>query len=77
MDIRLIYILFALQNSFRHKLERSFIQDSRECLQEADIIGVIHDVSPSWHRDRLDIKIINLLRKYSEKPSLLFLNKVC
>ncbi|KAK9723344.1 50S ribosome-binding GTPase [Popillia japonica] len=60
----------------RYKLEQTFIDDSNASLNQADIISVIHDVSNFWQRDRLDIKIINLLGKHIEKPSILILNKV-
>lgn len=40
------------------------------------MISVIHDAGNFWLRDKLDIKIINLLGKYIEKPSILVLNKV-
>lgn len=61
---------------FRYNLERSFVNDSGVCLEEADTIGVIHDVSSTWKREQLDIKIIKLLEKHKEKPSFLVLNKV-
>nr|CAH7725741.1 unnamed protein product [Callosobruchus chinensis] len=40
------------------------------------MIGVIHDVTNFWTRDRLDIKIIKLLEHHKSKPSFLILNKV-
>nr|AEE62789.1 unknown [Dendroctonus ponderosae] len=60
----------------RFNLENSFLKDSKRALREADIVGVIHDVSNSHTRDRLDIKIINLLESNKDKPSILILNKI-
>jgi hypothetical protein len=44
---------------------------------EADVIGVVHDVSNTWTRDRLDPKVLRLLYLYPGKHSFLILNKVC
>lgn len=63
-------------NISRFNLENSFLRDSKHALRDADIVGVIHDVSNSHTRDRLDIKIINLLESNKDKPSILILNKV-
>ncbi|KAF5269607.1 hypothetical protein FQR65_LT05946 [Abscondita terminalis] len=60
----------------RHHLEKSFVKDSVSSLNECDVIGVIQDVSNAWTRDKLDIKIINLLEKHPTKSSFLVLNKV-
>jgi len=43
---------------------------------EADVIGVVHDVSNTWTRDRLDPKVLRLLYLYPKKNSFLILNKV-
>lgn len=59
-----------------HKLEKSFITDLNSSLQEADIIGVIHDVSSVWNREKLDIKVIKMLEAHVNTPSFLVLNKV-
>lgn len=61
---------------FRHKLEATFVKDPKYSLKDADIIGVIHDVSNTWTREKLDIKVINLLEEYINVPSFLVLNKV-
>lgn len=61
---------------FRYNLEKSFIRDTRSTLLEADIIGVIHDVSNTYTRESLDTKVINLLEHKQKKPSFLVLNKV-
>lgn len=45
-------------------------------LKEADVIGVVHDVSNVYLRDYLDIKIIRMLEEAKDKRSFLILNKV-
>ncbi|XP_069689113.1 GTPase Era, mitochondrial [Periplaneta americana] len=62
--------------SHRHHLERAFHTDGEEALLEADVIGVIHDVSNNWTRDRLDPKVLRLLHLYPRKHSFLILNKI-
>lgn len=73
---KIIIINSANCNFFRHKLEKSFLTDSKNCLKDADLIGVIHDASNAWTRETLDIKVINLLEEYVNVPSILILNKV-
>lgn len=61
---------------YRYKLEKSFLKDCHSSLMQTDIIGVVHDISNIWTREKLDNKIIKLLEKYQQKPSFLILNKV-
>ncbi|KAJ8943516.1 hypothetical protein NQ318_023026 [Aromia moschata] len=60
----------------RYNLEKSFIKDSKSMLHQVDVIGVIHDVTNIWTRERLDIKIIKLLEMHKKKSSFLIFNKV-
>lgn len=60
----------------RYKLEKSFTLGFKGYLAEADVVGVIHDVSNVHLRDYLDIKLIRLLEEAKNKPSFLVLNKV-
>lgn len=60
----------------RYNLERSFLKDCDSSVQETDLIGVVHDASNKWTREKLDIKIISLLERNVKKPSFLILNKV-
>lgn len=60
----------------RHNLEDSFLKDSERSLIDADVFGVIHDVSNKWTRDRLDPKVLRLLQFYPNKTSFLILNKI-
>lgn len=65
----------SLKEQKRYNLEKSFLKDCKK-LNEADIIGVIHDASNIWTQCKLDIKIIRLLEDFKNKPSFLVLNKV-
>ncbi|VEN55914.1 unnamed protein product [Callosobruchus maculatus] len=60
----------------KYNLEKTFIRDCKNVSKGADMIGVIHDVTNFWTRDRLDIKIIKLLEHHKSKPSFLIFNKV-
>lgn len=62
--------------SHRHHLEHAFRCDSETAMLEADVIGVVHDVSNTWTRDRLDPKVLRLLYLYPRKHSFLILNKI-
>ncbi|XP_023704282.1 LOW QUALITY PROTEIN: GTPase Era, mitochondrial [Cryptotermes secundus] len=68
--------LVNADESHRHHLEHSFHCDSEIAMLEADVIGVVHDVSNPWTRDRLDPKVLRLLYLYPRKHSFLILNKI-
>ncbi|XP_014285203.1 GTPase Era, mitochondrial [Halyomorpha halys] len=68
--------LVSLNESERYKLGRSFIGGGEEAILEADLIGVIHDISNSGSRFSLDPKVLRLLNIYQDKESLLVLNKI-
>lgn len=61
---------------FRFNLEKAFAKDSVNAIEEADIIGVIHDVSNRYTRNYLDPKVLRLLHLYPNKETFLVLNKV-
>ncbi|XP_027852449.2 GTPase Era, mitochondrial [Aphis gossypii] len=60
----------------KYNLEKTFANDSVNSIEEADIIGVIHDVSNRFTRNRLDPKVLRLLHLYPNKDSFLVLNKI-
>ncbi|CAH1997401.1 unnamed protein product [Acanthoscelides obtectus] len=60
----------------KFNLEKTFIRDSKNVSRDADMIGIIHDVTNFWTRDRLDMKIIKLLEYHKSKPSFLIFNKI-
>jgi GTP-binding protein Era len=68
--------LVSLKEQKKFNLEKSFLKDSKSSLRQADIIGVIHDASNVWTREKLDIKVIRLLEENKDKPSFLVFNKV-
>ncbi|XP_071443917.1 GTPase Era, mitochondrial [Hetaerina americana] len=60
----------------KHNLEKSFLVDTELCMEESDLVVVVHDISNIWTRDRLDFKVLRLLHLYHKKPSVLVMNKV-
>lgn len=61
----------------RYNLNKSFIRDGLNSMYDANLIGVVHDVSNAWTKDRIDIKLLHMLEELKWKPSFLILNKVC
>lgn len=45
-------------------------------LRCADVIGVVHDVSNKWTKDKLHSDVINMLEVVKDIPKFLILNKV-
>ncbi|KAJ8679413.1 hypothetical protein QAD02_015200 [Eretmocerus hayati] len=61
----------------KYKLESSFQTDAQNSMEEADVIGVIQDMSNVKHRESIDTKIIDLLKLSRETSnSVLILNKI-
>ncbi|VVC43480.1 Hypothetical protein CINCED_3A022094 [Cinara cedri] len=60
----------------KYNLEKTFANDSTNAIDEADVIGVVHDVSNRYTRNYLDPKVLRLLHLYSTKDSFLVLNKI-
>lgn len=52
------------------------MKDNKNVLHDADMVGIIHDVSNIWTRERLDIKILKLLHLNLKVSSFLVMNKV-
>lgn len=70
-------VLSLFSYSFRrYHLERSCVVDSEEAIKEADIVGVMHDVSNKYTRFKLDSIVLRHLCLYPKKASFLILNKV-
>lgn len=58
-------------------LEQSFKVDPKASLKQADVVGVLHDVSQVRTRERIHPEIKGLVNSLStEIPTLLLLNKV-
>lgn len=60
----------------KYRLDDKFVSACRHSIQNANIVGVIHDVSNHWTRGSLDPLILNLLKEYSSTPSFLVMNKI-
>ncbi|XP_044758703.1 GTPase Era, mitochondrial [Coccinella septempunctata] len=66
----------SLKEWKKFDLNRSFVRDGINSMYQANLIGVVHDVSNPWTRDRLDIKLLHMLEELKKKPSFLVLNKI-
>ncbi|KAK9881240.1 hypothetical protein WA026_015358 [Henosepilachna vigintioctopunctata] len=79
-DAQIVFLdtpgIVSSQELKKYNLNKSFFKDSNSSLHQADLIGVVHDVSNTWTYDRIDIKVLNLLEHFKNKPSILILNKV-
>ncbi|XP_071093008.1 GTPase Era, mitochondrial-like [Haliotis cracherodii] len=60
----------------RHGLEKSHFLDPARSLEQADLVGVLVDVSDAWKRDRLDPVVLRHLHLRPHVPSVLILNKI-
>lgn len=60
----------------KHQLESTFKTSSNYSVKNADLIAVIHDVSNSYTRDKLNPMVLDTLDRYSKIPSILVLNKI-
>lgn len=72
----IVFIINFISFIRRFRLEHSCLVDTENAMQEADVIGVLHDVSNQYTKFKLDPKILRLLYHYSQKHSFLILNKV-
>ncbi|XP_063222122.1 GTPase Era, mitochondrial isoform X2 [Bacillus rossius redtenbacheri] len=68
--------LVSAEETKRFNLEQQFTRDGEKAMAEADVIGVVHDASNRWTRDRLDVKVLRLLHIHSDKDSFLIVNKI-
>ncbi|TSL28148.1 GTPase Era, mitochondrial [Bagarius yarrelli] len=60
----------------RHQLEKSFLVDPLESIQQADLVVVLVDVSEKWTRSSLDFEVLKCLALNAHIPAVLVLNKV-
>lgn len=61
----------------RYKLGDSFKKDAQNSMEEADVIGVIQDMTSPYARKSISQKIIDLLQlSKAETNSILILNKI-
>lgn len=64
------------KHSQEHSLEQTFISHPEQSSRVADLILVVVDASNSRDRESLNPGVIEKLRKYSDKPAALVINKV-
>jgi GTP-binding protein Era len=80
-ETQLIFIdtpgLVSKHESIKFKLEKSFINDTQNSIKNADVIGIVQDVSKAQSTEIINNKIINLfdLSKL-ETNIILILNKI-
>ncbi|CAH2075372.1 unnamed protein product, partial [Iphiclides podalirius] len=60
----------------RYKLPLSMLGACEKSLRCANVVGVVHDVSNKWTKDRMHQDVINMLHSVMNLPSFLILNKV-
>ncbi|KAF7487685.1 GTPase Era [Sarcoptes scabiei] len=68
--------LISKAHLVRHNLEISFMNDLKFSTQNSDIIAVLIDASNHRERSKLNPGILELLRYYPDKESILILNKI-
>lgn len=78
-DTQIVFLdtpgLVTAKETVRHHLSKSFLSDGEAAVEEADVVGVVHDVTNRL-RDRLDSKVLRLLYLYPTKNTVLIMNKV-
>jgi GTP-binding protein Era len=80
-DTQLIFIdtpgLVGQRDFKKYKLEDSFKNDPKNSIKEADVVGVVQDMSNVRAREIINDKILSLLKLLENKTySILILNKV-
>ncbi|KAL1140693.1 hypothetical protein AAG570_000623 [Ranatra chinensis] len=60
----------------KYKLDKSYVTGGEDAIEEADVIGVVHDISNPYTRHKLDIKVLRLLHLFQQKESFLIINKI-
>ncbi|CAF4899215.1 unnamed protein product [Pieris macdunnoughi] len=60
----------------KYKLPESMKQACKKSLSCADVIGVVHDVSNRWTKEKLHPTVLEMLNMVVNVPSFLIINKV-
>lgn len=69
--------MISLQEMKKYKLAKSFKDDPLISIKEADVIGIIQDVTNVYHRHKITDFVLNYLQNKREDTSLLLImNKV-
>lgn len=64
------------QEMKKHHLESTFKTSSNHSAKNSDLIAVVHDVSNSYTRQKLNPMVLDTLQRHSTVPSILVLNKI-
>nr|XP_026486076.1 GTPase Era, mitochondrial [Vanessa tameamea] len=68
--------IVTVKEQKRYKLPESMLAACQKSLRCADVIGVVHDISNKWTKDRLHNDVVNMLEMVKDIPSFLIINKV-
>ncbi|XP_060552238.1 uncharacterized protein LOC132713601 isoform X2 [Ruditapes philippinarum] len=76
-----LYLLIPLECSVgkkknRHYCEGKMLSEPQRGVEEADVVGVVVDVSSKWTRNQLHNEILKVLYLHRDVPSFLILNKI-
>ncbi|KAF6204019.1 hypothetical protein GE061_002358 [Apolygus lucorum] len=79
-DTQLVFLdtpgLVSASESQKYHLETEFMTGGEDAINEADVIGVVHDLSNGFTKGHLDPKVLRLLHIYKPKESILIMNKI-
>lgn len=68
--------LTTVKENKKYNLGDKFLRETNGCMENADLIAVIHDVANSYTRNILHPTILEALITYKTVPSILIMNKV-
>ena len=68
--------LVTANEAIKYKLEDSLVGDPERSCTEADLLLVVQDVSNRFVREALDKRVLRMLVKFHQIPSILVLNKL-
>lgn len=79
-NVQLVFLdtpgLVTISESEKYKLHPEFVSGGEDAIVEADVIGIVHDLSNHYTQKQLDSKVLRLLHLYKNKESFLILNKI-
>jgi hypothetical protein len=61
---------------YRFSFAKDFVSGPENAIRNSDLVAVIHDVSNSVLRHKLDPRVVNVLKEFPDKNAILILNKV-
>ena len=63
-------------NFSRFSFAKDFVFGPHTAIENSDVVAVIHDISNSVTRHKLDPRVVRVLKEFQQKPAILILNKV-